>query len=67
VCGVWGGGGGREYPCLITGRRKSSIVGNCFDTIPIPQLITAQAGEVLHIFVVCFTYSTATHEGTVDV
>jgi len=37
---------------------QSSIVGDHFDTIPIPQLSTAQAGEVLHMFTVCFTQIT---------
>ena len=40
---------------LFACRKKSSIVGDHFDAIPIPQVSTAQAGEVLHVFIVCFT------------
>ena len=29
---------GGKYLCLFAGRRKSSIVSNCFDVILIPQL-----------------------------
>jgi len=53
---------GKSSPCLFAGR-KSSIVGvsKFFDAIRrLNSVSTAQAGKVLHMFTVCFTWSTTT-------
>jgi len=47
---------GGKYLCLFAGGRKSSIVGDRFDTIPIPQLSQHCTGwRSAAVFVVCFT------------
>jgi len=54
---------GGKYLSLFAGGTKSSIVGDHFNAILIPQLSTAQAGEVLHMFIACFTWSITTCGG----
>ena len=60
----------QKSPCLFTSKKKSSIfgIGDCFDTIrTLNSVSTAQAGKVLHSFIVCFTQSTTTRGAAVDI
>jgi len=50
---------GRKYLCLFAGRWKSSIVGDRFNVVPIPQLSQHctgwQSAARVHVNIVCFT------------